>query len=66
MTLVKGHSVFKVKTCFYRNRRFGPKVHMKAQRRMGMKIYTNWLGPITNMATLPIYGKKSTSPEAID
>ena len=34
-----------------------------------MKIYTNELGHMTNMATMPIYGKnlkKSTSPEAID
>ena len=34
-----------------------------------MKISTNELGHITNMATMPIYGKnfkKSSSPEAID
>ena len=34
-----------------------------------MKIYTNELGYMTNMATMPIYGinlKKSSSPEAID
>ena len=34
-----------------------------------MKIYTNELGHMTNMATIPIYGKNlknSTSPEAID
>ena len=34
-----------------------------------MKIYTNELGHITNMATMPIYGKnlkKSSSPEPID
>ena len=34
-----------------------------------MKIYTNELGHMTNMATMPVYGeklKKSTSPEAID
>ena len=34
-----------------------------------MKIYTNELGHMTNMATMHIYGKnlkKSTSPEAID
>ena len=34
-----------------------------------MKIYTNELGHMTNMATMPIYGKnpkKSSSPEAID
>ena len=36
---------------------------------MGMKIYTNELGHMTNMATMPIYGKnlkKSSSPEPID
>ena len=35
---------------------------------MGMKIYTNELGYMTNMATMPIYGKnlkKSSTPEAI-
>ena len=34
-----------------------------------MKIYTNELGHMTNMAVMPIYGKKlneSSSPEAID
>ena len=34
-----------------------------------MKIYTNELGHMTNMVTMPLYGKnlkKSTSPEAID
>ena len=34
-----------------------------------MKIYTNELGYMTNMAAMPIYGKnlkKSSSPEAIN
>ena len=34
-----------------------------------MKIYTNVLGHMTNMAAMPIYGKnlkKSSSPEPID
>ena len=34
-----------------------------------MKIYTNELGHITNMATMPIYGKnlnKSSTPESVD
>ena len=34
-----------------------------------MKLYTNELGLITNMAAMPIYGKnlkKSFSPEPID
>ena len=42
---------------------------MKALGRIGMKIFTNELGHITNMAAMPIYGKnlkKSTSPELID
>ena len=42
---------------------------MKAWGRMGMKIYTNELGHMTNMAAMPIYNKnlkKSSSPEPID
>ena len=42
---------------------------MKAWRRTGMKIYTNELGHMTNMAAMPINGKnlkKSSSAEAID
>ena len=42
---------------------------MKAEVRMGMIICTNELGLMTNMATMPIYGKnrkESSSPEAID
>ena len=34
-----------------------------------MKIYTNGLGLMTNMAAMPIYGKnlkKSSTPEPID
>ena len=35
-----------------------------------MKIYTNELGHMTNMAAMPIYGKnskkKSSTPEPID
>ena len=48
---------------------FGTKVHMKAWRRIDMKINTNELGHMTKMATMPIYGKnlkKSSSPEPID
>ena len=71
LTLVKGHSDFKVKTCFSQ-KQVGPfktKAHMKAKERMGMKTYTHELGHMTNMATMPIYGKnlkKSSSPEPID
>ena len=42
---------------------------MKALRRMGMKIYTNEMGLITNMAAMPIYGKnfkKLSAQEPID
>ena len=47
---------------------YGAKIHMKAKGRMGMKIYTNELGHITNMAAMPIYGKnlKKSSPEPLD
>ena len=48
---------------------FGTKAHMKAKVRMGMKIYTNELGHMTSMATMPIYGKnlkKSSPAEATD
>ena len=41
---------------------------MKAWGSMGMKIYTNELGHMTNMAAMPIYGKnlkKSSPPEPI-
>ena len=34
--------------------------------RIGMKIYTIELGHMTKMATMSIYGKKSSSPEPID
>ena len=49
--------------------RFGTKAHMKAWGRKGMKIYTNELGHMTNIAAMPIYGKylKKYSPrEPID
>ena len=48
--------------------RFGTKAHMKAEGRMGMKIYTNELGHMTKMAAMPIYCKnlKKSSPEPID
>ena len=37
---------------------FQTKAYMKTYGRMGMKIYTNELGHMTNMASMPIYGKK--------
>ena len=67
LTLVKGHPDFNVKTCF--SQKLGTKIHIKASERKGMKIYTNELGHMTNMAAMPIYGKnlkKSSSPEPID
>ena len=36
---------------------FGTKVHMKAWGGIGMKIYINELGHLTNMASMPIYGR---------
>ena len=42
---------------------------MKALGGIGMKIYTNELGHMTNMAAMPIYSKnlkKSSSPEPVD
>ena len=36
---------------------FVTKVHMKAYGRMGMKIYTNEFGHMTNMVAMRIYGK---------
>ena len=59
LNLVKGHSDFKVNTFFSQKQvgRFGPKIHMKAEVRMGMIIYTNELGHLTNMAAMPIYSK---------
>ena len=48
--------------------RFGTRVHMKAWGKMRMKLYINELSHITNMASLPIYGKnlKKSSPEPLD
>ena len=37
--------------------RFETKAYMKALGRMGMKIYTNEFGHMTNMAIMSIYGK---------
>ena len=64
MTLAKDHPDFKVKTCFSLK-----KLGDLEPGRIGMKIYTNDLGHMTNMAAMPIYGKnlkKSFSPEPID
>ena len=59
LIMVKGHSDFKVKTLFFTETvgLFGTKAHMEALVKMGMKIYTNELGHMTNMATMPIYDK---------
>ena len=69
LTLVKGHSDFKVKTCFSQKQLgdLKPKLICKLKG-MGMKIYTSELDHITNMAAMPLYGKnlKKSSPEPID
>ena len=70
LNLVKDHRDFKVETC-YTQKQLGDlkPVHMNAHRRMGMKIYTNEWGHMTNMAAMPIYDKnltKSSSLEPID
>ena len=39
---------------------------MKAYGRMGMKIYTNELGDMTNMAAMPIYGKNLKKSSLFD
>ena len=71
LTLVKGHSHFKVKTCFSQKTvgQFWNQNSYQSLRGMGMKIHTNELGYMTNMAAMPICGKnlkKYSSPEAID
>ena len=70
LTLVKGHSDFKVKTCFSQKQLgdLEPKFIWKLEGEY-VKNYTNELGHRTNMAAMPIYGKnlkKSSSPEPID
>ena len=39
---------------------------MKALGRMGMKIYTNEMVLITNMAAIPIYDKNVIKPSALE
>ena len=58
LTLVKGHSDFKVKTCFLQ-KQFGVwnQSSYESLRENGNEIYTNELGHMTNMAAMPIYGK---------
>ena len=71
LSLVKGHSDFKVKTCFSQ-KQWGdlePKFIRKLEGEYEMKIYTKMLGHMTNMAAMFIYGKnlkKTSSPEPID
>ena len=56
LNLVKGHSDFKVNTCFSQ-KQLGDleQIHMKAEVRMRMIICINELGHMTNMATMPIW-----------
>ena len=65
LTMVKGHSDFKVKTCFSQKQLgyLEPKFIWKLKGEWEWKFIQ-----MTNMATMPIYGKslkKSSSPEAI-
>ena len=70
LTLVKGHSHFKVKTCFLINSwAIWNRNSYESLRENRNEIYTNELGHMTNMAAMPEYGKnlkKSSSPEPID
>ena len=62
LTLGKGHSDFKIQTCFFSETSvlFETKFHMKAHGRKQMKIYSNKFGHMTMMATMTIYGKNSS------
>ena len=42
------------------------KFHVQPPGPLGKKSCSNGLGHMTNMAAMPIYGKKSSSPEPID
>ena len=69
LTLVKGHSDYKVKTCFSQKQLgdLEPNSY-ESLRENRNENYTNELGHMTYMAAMPIYGKnlkKSSSPEAI-
>ena len=58
LTLVKGHSDFNVKPCFSQKQMGNlEQKFIWAWGRMGMKINTNELGHMINMAAMPIYGK---------
>ena len=50
LTLAKGHSDFKIKTCFSQET-FETKFHIKAYGNTGI------LSHMTKMATMPLYGK---------
>ena len=69
LTLVKGHSDFKVKTCFSQKQLgdLEPEFIWKLKGKWDRKfIQMSWV--ITNMAALSIYGKnlKKSSPEPLD
>ena len=70
LTLVKGHSDFKVKLVYLKNSwAIWNQNSYESLRDNRMKIHTNELGHMTNMAAMPIYGKnlkKSSSLEPID
>ena len=72
LALAKGHSDFKIKTCFSQKLlgHFNQISKTKAFGRMGIKKNhrTNELGHMTKMAAMPIYGKnlwKSSSAESV-
>ena len=59
LTFAKGHSVFKLKFCFF-SKTFGSfetKYHVKASGSSGRKINTIGLGHMTKMVAMPIYSK---------
>ena len=68
-TLVKGHSDFKVKTCFLQKHLgdLDQNSYESLRENRNKNLY-NELGHMTNMAAMPIYGKnlKKSSPEPID
>ena len=71
LILVQSHSDFKVKLVFlkYSGAIWNQNSYESLRENIKMKIYTNELGHMTNMAAMPIYGKnlkKSSSPEPID
>ena len=59
LTKAKGHSDFKIQTCFPQNllSHLKTKCYTKAYGIMGMEYFTNKLGHMLKMAAMPIYDK---------